>query len=93
MIDNVTVLQCFKARQVHGIHEDGKIFMEPSGCLACLYSRVSESCKLQAACVSACPCLTHVDLAPHCGCYHGTCPLVYVSRHHPPAGSSYLFKY
>ena len=50
----VAMFAPFKARQVLGIHADGKVFMEPSGCLACLYSRVGEPRTLQAACLSAC---------------------------------------
>ena len=77
----------FKARQVHGIHADGKIFMESLGCLVCLYSWVGEPCMLQAACLSAC----FMALAPQCGTRCGTCPLVCVSSPLPPAVGPYLF--
>ena len=49
-----TVLPPFKARQVHGIRADGKIFTEPLGCPACLYPWVGEALTLQATCLSAC---------------------------------------
>ena len=88
--ENKTVLWPFKARQVHGIHADGKIFMEPLGCLACLYSRVSESRMLQAACLSAC--LMSRPLLP-CGTHCGTCPLACLSSSLPHAGIPYLSKY
>ena len=49
-----SVLPPFKARQVHGILADGKIFMELLECLAYLYSWVGEPRILQAVCLSAC---------------------------------------
>ena len=60
-----TVLQPFKAWQVHGIQTDGKIFTEPLGCLACLYSWVGDPRTLQVVCLPACLCMTHImALAP-----------------------------
>ena len=63
------VLPPFKSGQVHGIHGDRKIFTEPLGCLACLYSWMGE---LQTASI----CLSHVmALAPQHGTHLGTCPV------------------
>ena len=76
----------FKARQVHGIHADGKVFTEPLGCLACLYSQVGEP--HAASCVSICMSQV-VAPAPH----RGTCPHGCLSSSTPPAGSPSLFKY
>ena len=76
-----SVLPPFKDRQVHGICTDGKIFMEPLGCLACLYSCVGKPCTLQVVCLSAClmswPLLPSVApiMAP---------VLLHVSHHHHP---------
>ena len=74
------VLPSFKAGQVHGVREDGIIFMEPLGCLACLYSQVGEPGMLQAACLSAC----HMSwpLLPSVAPIVAPAPL-YVSHHHP----------
>ena len=83
-----------EARQVHGICTHGKIFTEPLGCLACLYSWVGEPLMLQAACLSACLCMSQVmALAPQHGTHGGTCPTSCLSSSSPPAGSPYLLKY
>ena len=47
------MLPPFKARQVHGIRADEKIFTEPLGCLTCLYSQVGKPRMLKAMCPSS----------------------------------------
>ena len=75
------VLPPFKARQVHGICADGKIFM--LGRPTCLYSRVGEPCTLQAACLR----MSHVvALAPQCGTIVAPVPLPISHPHHPQQG-------
>ena len=80
-MSRVNVLPPFKARQVHGIHADGKIFTEPLGRLTCLCSRVGEPRTLQAACLSAC----HMSwpLLPSVAPIMAPVPLC-VSYHHRP---------
>ena len=73
-----------KARQVHGIHADGKIFMELLGCLACLYSWVGEPCMLQAACLSVC--LMSWPLLPSMASIMAPVPLCVSHHHHPQQG-------
>ena len=75
------MLSPFKARQVHGIRADGKIFKEPLGCRARLYSWVGEPCTLQAACLSAC--LMSGPLLPSTAPIMVPVPLR-VSHHHRP---------
>ena len=61
-------LWLFKARQVHRIRADGRVFMEPWGCLTCLYSRVGDPHTLQAVCprmaLQVSPC--HLSLPGSC---------------------------
>ena len=75
------MLPPFEARQVHGTHADGKIFMEPLGRPECLYSRVGEPRMLQAACLSAC--LMSWPLLPIVAPIVAPVPLR-VSHHHRP---------
>ena len=75
------MLPPFKARQAHGIHANGKIFMEPLGCLVCLYSWVGKPRMLQAACLSAC--LMSWPLLPSMAPIMAPVPLC-VSHHHRP---------
>ena len=78
------VLPPFKARQVHGIHADGKIFMEPLGCLACLYSQVGGPHMLQAVCLFAC--LMSWRLFPSMAPTVAPVPLPVTHHHHPHQG-------
>ena len=63
-----SVLQLIKAWQVHSIQAHGRIFMEPWGCLTCLYSKVHDPCTLRvplhvSAWHTACqlsPCMAYV---------------------------------
>ena len=75
------VLSPFKARQVHGIRGDGKIFMETLGCLACLYTHVGKPRMMQAVCLSACLMLWLV--LPSVAPIVAPVPL-HVSHHHRP---------
>ena len=85
------VLPPFGARQVHGIHADGKIFMEPLGCLACLYSRAGEPRTLQAVCLSAC--FMSWPLLPSVAPIMAPVPLSVSHHHHPQQGVPTCFKY
>ena len=85
------MLPPFKARQVHGIRADGKIFSELLGCLACLYSWVGEPRKLQAVCQSAC--LMSWPLPPSMAPIMARVPLRVSPIIIAPEGSPYLFKY
>ena len=75
------MLPPFKARQVHGIRGDGKIFMETLGCLACLYTHVGKPRMMQAVCLSAC--LMSWPLFPSVAPIVAPVPL-HVSHHHRP---------
>ena len=80
----VCVLLPFKARQVHCICADRKIFTETFGCLPCLYSWVGELCMLQAACLSAC--LMSWPLLPSMAPISAPVPLRVSHHHHPQQG-------
>ena len=75
----------FMARQVHGIHADG-IFMEPLGCLACLYSQVGERHMLQSVCLSEC--LMSWPLFPSVAPIMAPVPLCVSHCHCPQQGVS-----
>ena len=62
---HVSVLQRFKEREVHGIRAHGRMFTEPLGCLARLYSGVGKPHTQQAMCPPECPCVSlHVTCPP-----------------------------
>ena len=69
-IDNYTnIINHLRHSNVHVVTVQGltgswysrrrKIFTEPLGCLACLYSQVGEPRMLQAMCPPACLCVAH----------------------------------
>ena len=76
------MLPPFEARQVHGIGADGKIFMEPLGCLEHLYSSVGGPRTLQAACLSA----RFMSLLPSVAPIVAPAPLRVSHPHRPQQG-------